>query len=129
MNRSAIFALAVLVAGPALAQPAAKPAPEHKGMDHSAMQHGSMAKHEYAQVMQGMHKTMMSRDDADPDRAFALKMIEHHRMGIAMADVLQKHGDNPEAKRMATRMAAEQRKDIAELQAWLDRNGGRTPKP
>ena len=60
MNRSAIFALgAALVAGPVLAQPAAKPAPEHKGMDHSAMQHGSMAKHEYAQVMQGMHKTMM----------------------------------------------------------------------
>ncbi|WP_068877971.1 MULTISPECIES: DUF305 domain-containing protein [unclassified Phenylobacterium] len=124
-----LAAAAALAAAPALGQPPAKSGAQHKGMDHSGMQHGAMAKQDFMRVMQDMHKTMMSRDDADPDRAFALKMIEHHRMGLAMVEVLEKHGDNAEAKRMAARMADDQRKDIAELQGWLDRNGGRTPKP
>jgi hypothetical protein len=30
---------------------------------------------------------------------------------------------------MAQKTADEQRKEIAELQAWLDKHGGRAPKP
>jgi uncharacterized protein (DUF305 family) len=115
-------AATALLAGPALAQQA-----QHQG--HGDMQHGQMAKQDYMKSMQDMHQKMMSLNDADPDRAFALKMIEHHRGGIAMAEVVQKHGDDAEIKRMAQKTADMQRKEIAELQGWLDRHGGRTPKP
>ncbi|WP_049758176.1 DUF305 domain-containing protein [Phenylobacterium zucineum] len=115
---------AALVAFPALAQHSG-----HAGMKHGNMsQHGQMAMQEDMQTMQKMQQAMMQKQDADPDRAFALKMIEHHRAGIAMAQTVQKHGDNAEAKRMAQKMADEQRRDIAELERWLDKNGGRTPR-
>lgn len=118
------------------------PAVAQQHTDHSKMQHGStapaaketatshgaMAHQEDMQMMQRMHQVMMGKQDADPDRAFALKMIEHHRMGIAMAQTVQKHGDDAEAKQLAEKMADEQRKDIAELEAWLDKHGGRTPR-
>ena len=105
---------AALAGGPALAQPA---------------QHGQMAKQDYMKAMQDMHQKMMSANDADPDRAWALKMIEHHRGGVSMSEAVLKHGDDAEIKRMAQKTADEQRKEIAELQAWLDKHGGRTPKP
>lgn len=106
---------AALLAGPAMAQPA-------------GAQHGQMAKQDYMKAMQDMHQKMMSADDADPDRAFALKMIQHHQGGIAMSQVVQQHGDDAEIKQMAQKSADMQRKEIAELQAWLDRHGGRTPR-
>ena len=46
-----------------------------------------------------------------------------------MSEAVLKHGDDAEIKRMAQKTADEQRKEIAELQAWLDKHGGRTPKP
>lgn len=106
-------AAAALVALPALAQQAG---------------HGAMAKQDYMKVMQDMQQKMMSADDPDPDRAFALKMMEHHRAGVGMAQVVQRHGDDAEIKRMAQKMADEQRKDIAELESWLARHGGPAPK-
>lgn len=90
--------------------------------------HGAMAKQEYVAGMHRMHQAMMKADDADPDRAFALKMIEHHRGAIAMADVLLKHGDDAELNQMAQTAKAEQEKEIKDLQAWLDRHGGQAPK-
>ena len=131
---SALATGAALLGAPAAAQ-------QHT--DHSKMQHGSaapaarggatshgaMAHQEDMQMMQRMHQVMMDKQDADPDRAFALKMIEHHRMAIAMAQTVQKHGDDAETKRMAQKMVDQQRKEIAELEAWLDKRGGRTPRP
>jgi uncharacterized protein (DUF305 family) len=111
-----LAAAATLLAAPALAQQA-------------GMQHGQMAQQDMMKGMQDMHQKMMSANDADPDRAWALKMIEHHRGGVAMSEAVLKHGDNAEIKKMAQETAAEQRREIAELQAWLDKNGGRAPKP
>jgi len=113
-------AAAALLATPALAQQAAHPA------GHGASQgaHGQMAKQDYMQAMQRMQQAMMAAQDPDPDRAFALKMIEHHRGGIAMGEVLEKHGDDAELKAMARKSADMQRKEIAELEAWLGRHGG-----
>lgn len=125
MKTLAILAAgAALVAVPALAQPSG-----HAGMKHGDMSgHGHMAMQEDMKTMETMHQAMMQKQDADPDRAFALKMIEHHKAGIAMAQTVQKHGDNAEAKAMAQKTADAQRKEIAELEGWLDKNGGRTPK-
>ena len=140
MNMKPIAPLAIaasLLAAAAVAQtrPAQGAAPmnhqgmNHAGMNHAGMNHGGMAMQENMAAMQRMHEAMMAVNDADPDRAFALKMIEHHKGAIAMSEIELKHGDYAEAKRMATKTAADQRKEIAELQSWLDRHGGRTPKP
>ncbi len=119
-----LAASAAMFAAPALAQQSG--AQQQGG---ASMQHGQMAKQDYMKGMQDMHQKMMSANDADPDRAWALKMIEHHRGGIAMSDAVLKHGDDAEAKKMAQKSADMQRKEIAELQAWLDKHGGRAPKP
>ncbi|WP_299003611.1 DUF305 domain-containing protein [uncultured Caulobacter sp.] len=116
----AAAAALILVAAPALAQQGHPPG---HAMDHAGG-HGQMAKQDYLQAMQRMHQAMMGAEDPDPDRAFALKMIEHHRGGIAMAEVLEKHGDDAELKAMARKSAEMQRKEIGELQAWLGRHGG-----
>ena len=113
-----LFISAIIVAGfmsgSVLAQPA-----NHAGSDSK----------EYEAAMQSMHQAMMKANDSDPDRAFALKMIEHHRGGIAMVEILQKHGDDAELKGMARKTGEMQKKEIGELQAWLDRHGGRSPRP
>lgn len=119
-----LAASAVMLATPALAQQSGA---QQRGP--ASMQHGQMAQQDYMKAMQDMQQKMMSANDADPDRAWALKMIEHHRGAIAMSDVLLKHGDDAEAKKMAQKSADMQRKEVAELQAWLDKHGGRTPKP
>ena len=114
MKKFAIAAAAAaLIAVPALAQQGG---------------HGAMAKQDYMKSMQDMHQKMMAADDADADRAFALKMIEHHRGGIAMSQVVMQHGDDAEIKRMAQKTMEMQQKEIGELQSWLSRHGGATPK-
>lgn len=120
MKLMVLAAAAALLSTPALAQ---------QGGHAGHGQHGTAAKQEFHAGMQRMHQAMMKAEDADPDRAFALKMIEHHRGGIAMADVQLKHGDDAELKRMSEKTKAMQQKEIGELQAWLDRHGGRAPKP
>ena len=87
--------------------------------------HGGPAGHDNMMAMHNMHQAMMKATDRDPDRAFAKMMIEHHRGGIAMSEVLMKHGDDAELKRMAQKTMEMQRKEIGELQGWLDRHGGR----
>ena len=110
-----LAASAAMFAAPALAQQSG--AQQQGG---ASMQHGQMAKQDYMKGMQDMHQKMMSANDADPDRAWALKMIEHHRGGIAMSDAVLKHGDDAEAKKMAQKSADMQRRSeehTSELQS------------
>lgn len=95
-------------------------------MHHGAQQggHGDMARQEYMAAMQQMQQRMVAVNDPDPDRAFALKMIEHHRGGIAMSEIELRHGDDNEAKQKARKTADMQRREIAELEDWLRRHGG-----
>lgn len=126
-----IAALGLISTGAAAQTRPAQPSGgmQHQGMNHQGMNHGGMAMNDNMAAMQRMHQAMIAVNDGDPDRAFALKMIEHHKGGIAMSEIVIKHGDDAEAKRMAQKTADMQRKEIAELQNWLDRHGGRTPKP
>ena len=125
MRTIVILAASVaLIGGAAVAQQG-----QGQRQGQPAMQHGQTAMQDYMKSMQDMHQKMMSANDADPDRAFALKMIAHHQGGIDMARVVQQHGDDAEIKQMAQKTVEMQRKEIAELQSWLDRHGGRTPRP
>ena len=53
------------------------------------------------------------------DREYALGMIHHHESAIQMAQAEVDHGSNAELKKMAGMMITDQRKEIAELKAWM----------
>ncbi|OYX45598.1 MAG: hypothetical protein B7Y90_18630 [Alphaproteobacteria bacterium 32-64-14] len=100
-------------------QPAKQPAQQ------SAMDHGQASMNDYKMAMDKMQQAMMAQNDADVDRAWALKMIEHHRGAIAMSEIVLKRGDDADAKKMARKTIDMQTKDIAELEAWLTAHGGK----
>jgi uncharacterized protein (DUF305 family) len=134
MIRKSIAAMAVtlslgLAAGTGLAQQPTKQPVAKQPVQQATGAHEQAAMNDYKAAMEKMHQAMMAANDADPDRAFALKMIEHHRGGIAMSEIVVKHGDDTEAKRMAQKTMDMQKKEVAELESWLERHGGKTPKP
>jgi uncharacterized protein (DUF305 family) len=126
-----LFAAAtiVAVAGVAFAQ-----------MSHDGMKMMDM------ESMQGMMKNMMPADgDSDSTKAykqadmnmmqgmaveytgnadvdFRLKMIPHHQGAIDMAKVALQHGTDADTKALAEAIIAAQEREIAEMQAWLEKN-------
>nr|WP_314442358.1 DUF305 domain-containing protein [uncultured Sphingomonas sp.] len=59
------------------------------------------------------------------DRDFARMMIVHHQGAIDMARTQQARGSDPRLRQMAGEIIAAQQREIAELNAFLDRTGGR----
>ncbi len=56
------------------------------------------------------------------DVGFRLRMIPHHQAAIDMAKVALQHGIDPETKALADAIIAAQETEIAEMQAWLEKN-------
>jgi len=81
------------------------------------------ARKELQHAMMQMNGAMMQGMMAgDPDVAWTCAMIPHHMGAIAMAQVVLRNGDNPEAKQLAEKSIQEQEKSIKELTAWLDKS-------
>jgi uncharacterized protein (DUF305 family) len=55
------------------------------------------------------------------DRMFLQMIIEHHTGAVQMAQTEQAHGLNPRAKELAGTIAGDQQREIAEMQALLNR--------
>jgi uncharacterized protein (DUF305 family) len=70
-----------------------------------------------------MHKDMDIAYSGHVEADFVRGMIPHHQGAIAMARVMLEHGKDPELRRLATTIVAEQEKEIAAMQAWLKANG------
>jgi uncharacterized protein (DUF305 family) len=54
------------------------------------------------------------------DRAFSEAMIPHHQMGVHMARMVQRAGDDPQVAAMAAEMVRVQTDEISLMQRWLD---------
>jgi uncharacterized protein (DUF305 family) len=70
-------------------------------------------------TMPAMHEGMMNED---PDVAFACGMIAHHQGAIDMAQVLLKHGDDPQMRTLAEEIIKTQVAEIEQMSKWLIEN-------
>lgn len=70
-------------------------------------------------MMHGMHVAYTG----DPDVDLRTHMIPHHQGAIAMAKVALKYAKDPASKAMAQQIIDDQEKEIADMQAWLKKNG------
>jgi len=61
-------------------------------------------------------------DPGSPDRSFAELMIPHHRGAIQMAEAELRLGKDPELRTLATKIIADQQREIAQLERWLARS-------
>jgi len=73
------------------------------------------------------HHAMMEAMDAakpsgDPDKDFVTMMIPHHQGAVDMAEVELKYGKDPALKALAQKIIDDQKREIAEMQAWLAAN-------
>jgi uncharacterized protein (DUF305 family) len=129
-----------LMAAPALAQQnhgpghgpprSTAPAPGgHQG--HGAMNTQSMtpAAKAFAEANAKMHKDMTIPFSGNADVDFARGMIPHHQGAIDMAEIVLKHGSDATVKKLATEIIAAQRKEIAQLQGWLQMNASLSAGP
>jgi uncharacterized protein (DUF305 family) len=82
--------------------------------------HGSEAMHKT--MMAGMTDMQKMKMSGDTDRDFASMMRMHHEQAIEMASMQIQHGKSPELKAMAKKIIADQKKEIAQFDAWLKKN-------
>ena len=91
----------------AAAQPAA---PADHAMTHDAASHGAMQ----------MHDAMaQAATISDPDLAFNCGMIAHHQGAIDMAETELKAGKDPASLALARQIIDAQKREIAEMTAWV----------
>lgn len=137
--------LAPLIAGVAAAAllaactPAEEPAPDATGAagttDATTAADGMAApamtgpETPYSRAEQQMQQAMMQASGADASETFARKMIEHHRGGIAMSEVLMQQNPDAKLREMAEKTMSMQRQEISELERWIaeHRSGAADP--
>jgi uncharacterized protein (DUF305 family) len=84
---------------------------------------GTPADQAFAASMQTMMKNMQVKPTGDTDKDFVLMMMPHHQGAIDMAKVELQFGKDPELRQLATDIVTAQEKEIAEMKAWLVKNG------
>ena len=93
--------------------------------DHSKHQQASDDSNDavkaYIRANAKMHEDMGKTIDPDPDVAFMQGMIPHHEGAVEMAEIVLKHGKDPETRALAQQIIDSQRKEIAQMREWLEK--------
>lgn len=81
------------------------------------------AMHAMCEKMDGMQMS----NDANQD--FVKLMIPHHQSAVDMANAYLKEGTDPQLVEMAQKIIEAQKKEIEELQTWLESHGSAVQNP
>jgi uncharacterized protein (DUF305 family) len=98
----------------------------HGAMNMQAMSPASQA---FAEANAKMHKDMTIQFSGNADVDFARGMIPHHQGAIDMAEIVIKHGNDASVQKLANEIIAAQKKEIAQMRGWLQRNGSQPASP
>ncbi len=75
---------------------------------------------DYQRQMDEMHKGMMAgMKERNPDRAFAVGMLAHHKGAVEMAQSELKYGTDPKMRALAEEIIKAQQAEIALMETWL----------
>ena len=122
MNRSMLIAAALVMPAFLLAPQSAR-AEDMKGMNMMTKPATTPADKAFAASMKTMMNGMNVKPTGKPDKDFVLMMMPHHQGAIDMAKVELQYGTDPELRQLATDIVAAQEKEIAQMKAWLEKNG------
>ncbi len=76
--------------------------------------------------MKQMDKSMSGAPmTGNADHDFAAMMIPHHQGAIDMAEAELKYGKDPAMRALATRIIADQKKEIAQMKSWMAKTAGK----
>jgi uncharacterized protein (DUF305 family) len=109
-------------------------APAPGGMMHGGMAHDAMTNMQpkgdtgpssqaYNGANMKMHSAMDITFTGNADADFVKGMIPHHAGAIDMAKVVLAFGKDPEVRKLAESIIKAQETEIAQMQAWLKKNG------
>jgi uncharacterized protein (DUF305 family) len=80
--------------------------------------------------MLAMHGAMSSiRSAGNDDEDFVRLMIPHHQAALDMARVELMHGQDPQMRRLAQEIVADQESEIELMQLWLRRSHAQKTQP
>ncbi len=82
----------------------------------------------YIRANAKMHADMGKTINPDPDVAFMQGMIPHHEGAVEMAEIVLKHGKDPETRALAQQIIDSQRKEIDQMRAWLKKRESLPPR-
>lgn len=95
----------------------------HAGHGAAGSQGMNEASRAFAEANMKMHRDMAIPFSGNADVDFARGMIPHHQGAIDMSEIVLRHGRDASVRKLATEIIAAQNKEIAQIRAWLQRNG------
>ena len=122
MNKSVLIAAALVMPAFFSSAQSAR-AEDMKGMNMMTKPAATPADKAFAASMKTMMNGMNVKPTGKPDKDFVLMMMPHHQGAIDMAKVELQYGTDPELRQLATDIVAAQEKEIAQMKAWLEKNG------
>ncbi len=89
--------------------------------DHQhSMTATSPMQQDYQRQMDEMHSGMMAgMKETNPDRAFAIGMLAHHKGAVEMAQSELKYGSDPKMRALAEEIIKAQQAEIDLMETWL----------
>jgi uncharacterized protein (DUF305 family) len=120
---STSMVVAALVMSAVLSSPQTAGAEDMKVAGMAMKPATSPADQAFAASMKTMMTDMHVKPTGKPDADFVLMMIPHHQGAVDMAKVELQYGADPELRQLATDIVAAQDKEIAQMKAWLAKNG------
>lgn len=122
---SFILIIAILIVG--MTGLRAYPQHSHTGLLAPS---GASVWSELQRSMQTMHESMSSLESAgNDDEDFVRMMLPHHQAAIDMAKAELTHGQDPQMRRLAQEIIADQESEIELMKLWLKQHGDQRSQP